>query len=199
MSDAYLEVWGPAGAQLHPLADDGTTVGRAASNNVALDADATVSKLHAVVVRYGSEFAVRDVGSSNGTFVNGERVVSEVRLRPGDEIRVGESRLVFRARDTADLATTAAAEGPPRLTRREQEVLVALCRPMASSAAFAQPATVRHLAEEFVVSEAAIKAHLANLYDKFGIYEAGDSRRVQLANEAVRRRAVSLADLRTST
>jgi len=199
VSDAYLEVWGPAGAQLHPLADDGTTVGRAASNNVALDADATVSKLHAVVVRYGSEFAVRDVGSSNGTFVNGERVVSEVRLRPGDEIRVGESRLVFRARDTADLATTAAAEGPPRLTRREQEVLVALCRPMASSAAFAQPATVRHLAEEFVVSEAAIKAHLANLYDKFGIYEAGDSRRVQLANEAVRRRAVSLADLRTST
>ena len=78
------------------------------------------------------------------------------------------------------------------------EVLVALCRPMASGMAFAQPATVRQLAQEFVVSEAAIKAHLANLYDKFGIYEAGESRRVRLANEAIRRRAVSLADLRTS-
>jgi predicted component of type VI protein secretion system len=195
---AYLEVWGPAGARLVPLAGERTTVGRAASNDVAIDADATVSKLHAVVVRYGSEFAVRDVGSSNGTFLNGERVVSEIRLRPGDEIRVGESRLVFRAQDTSDLAATAAAEGPPRLTRREQEVLVSLCRPMAGGAAFAQPATVRQLAEEFVVSEAAIKAHLANLYDKFAIYDTGESRRVQLANEAVRRRAVSLADLRTS-
>ncbi|MBV9283657.1 MAG: FHA domain-containing protein [Acidimicrobiia bacterium] len=196
--DAYLEVWGPAGARLVPLSSDRTTIGRAPSNDVAIDADATVSKLHAVLVRYGDEYAVRDVGSSNGTFLNGERVVSEIRLRPGDEIRAGETRLVFRAQGGAELEATAAAEGPPRLTRREQEVLIALCRPMASGAAFAQPATVKHLAEEFVVSEAAIKAHLANLYDKFEIYEPGESRRVRLANEAIRRRAVSLADLRTS-
>jgi predicted component of type VI protein secretion system len=195
----YLEVWGPAGANLVPLTGEQATIGRASSNDVALDGDATVSKLHAVVVSYGSEFAVRDVGSSNGTFLNGERVLSEVRLRPGDEIRVGESRLVFRAPRTVDLTTTAAAEGPPRLTRREREVLVALCRPMASGVAFAQPASVRQLAEEFVVSEAAIKAHLVNLYDKFGLYEPGESRRVQLANEAIRRRAVTLADLRSNS
>jgi DNA-binding CsgD family transcriptional regulator len=194
--DAYLEVWGPAGAQLVPLAGERTTIGRTPSNDIVLGGDSTVSKLHAVVVRYGSELAVRDVGSSNGTFLNGGRVVSELRLRPGDEIRVGESRLVFRAHEDTDVTTTAAAEGPPRLTPREREVLVAMCRPMASGAAFAQPATVRQLAEEFVVSEAAIKAHLANLYDKFAIYEPGESRRVQLANEAIRRRAVSLADLR---
>ena len=76
---------------------------------------------------------------------------------------------------------------------------MALCRPMASGAAFAQPATVHQLAEEFVVSEAAIKAHLTNLYDKFGIYEHGESRRVRLASEAVRRRAVTLGDLRSGT
>lgn len=196
---AYLEVWGPAGARLVPLDGDHTTIGRAPSNDVTIDADTKVSKLHAVVVGYGTEFAVRDVGSSNGTFLNGERLAGEVRLRPGDEIRVGESRLVFRSHDTADVVTTEAAEGPPRLTRREHEVLVALCRPLAGGAAFAQPATVRQLAEEFVVSEAAIKAHLANLYDKFGLYEAGESRRVRLANEAVRRRAVTIADLRTGT
>ena len=195
--DAYLEVWGPAGASLAPLVNDSTTVGRAPSSDVTLDGDRTVSKLHAVVVRYGSEFAVRDVGSSNGTFVNGERVAGECRLRPGDEIRVGESRLLFRGSQSIDVATTAAAEGPPRLTRREREVLVALCRPMASGAAFAQPASVKQLAGEFVVSEAAIKAHLSRLYDKFGLYEAGESRRVQLANEAIRRRAVTVADLRS--
>ena len=196
--DAYLEVWAPAGAQLAPLTKDSTTIGRAPANDVVLDGDRTVSKLHAVVVRYGTEFAVRDVGSSNGTFVNGERVAGECRLRPADEIRVGESRLMFRGPASSDVATTAAAEGPPRLTRREREVLVALCRPMASGAAFAQPASVRHLAEEFVVSEAAIKGHLSRLYDKFGLYEPGESRRVQLANEAIRRRAVTLADLRTT-
>jgi DNA-binding CsgD family transcriptional regulator len=197
--DAYLEVWGPAGAQLVPLTGERTTVGRAESNDVALGGDGTVSKLHAVVVRYSSELALRDVGSSNGTFLNGERVLNEVRLRSGDEIRVGESRLVFRAHDVGNLTTTAAAEGPPRLTRREREVLVALCRPMASGVTFAQPSTVRQLADEFVISEAAIKAHLANLYEKFGLYEPGKSRRVQLANEAIRRRAVSLADLRGTT
>jgi len=193
--EPYLEVWGPAGARLVPLTEQQATIGRAKTNDVALDGDATVSKLHAVVVSYGTEFAVRDVGSANGTYLNGERVLSEVRLRPGDEIRVGESRLVYRAQQTADLTTTAAAEGPPRLTRREREVLVALCRPMSSGAAFAQPATVRQLADDFVVSEAAIKAHLANLYDKFGIYE-GDRRRVRLANEALRRGAVSLSEVR---
>ena len=181
-----------------PLAGERTTIGRTSSSDVVLDGDNTVSKLHAVVVRYGTEFAVRDVGSSNGTFLNGDRVLSEMRLRPGDEIRVGESRLIFRASQVSDVTTTAAAEGPPRLTRREREVLIALCRPMASGAAFAQPATVHQLAEEFVVSEAAIKAHLANLYDKFAIYEHGEGRRVHLANEAVRRRAVTLGDLRSS-
>src|SRR5881227_1677673 len=79
--------------------------------------------------------------------------------------RTSRSRRVRRGGPS--VATTAAAEGPPRLTRREREVLVALCRPMASGAAFAQPASVKQLAGEFVVSEAAIKAHLSRLYDKF--------------------------------
>src|SRR5437660_9817805 len=94
-TDAYLEVWGATGAELVPLGTDRTTIGRAPSNDVALGGDRTVSKLHAVVERYGSGFAVRDLGSANGTYVNGERVLGEQRLQPGDEVRVGESRLVF--------------------------------------------------------------------------------------------------------
>ena len=67
---------------------------------------------------------------------------------------------------------------------------------MLDRAAFTQPATIRQLASELVVSEAAVKFHLANLYDKFDLRDTTASRRVQLANEALRRRAVSLADLR---
>lgn len=61
--------------------------------------------------------------------------------------------------------------------------------------AFTEPASTRRIAQALVVSDAAVKQHLLRLYDKFGIYEAGGRRRVTLANEAVRRGAVSVADL----
>ena len=63
------------------------------------------------------------------------------------------------------------ADGPPVLTRRERELLVALCRPLLEGAAFAPPAGSRQMAAELFVSEAAVKFHLANLYDKFGLSE----------------------------
>jgi predicted component of type VI protein secretion system len=194
---AYVEVWGGGPAELFPLEAEKTTIGRYGSNAISV-ADPTVSQLHAVIESYGTSYAVRDLGSANGTFVNGERLGGERRLRAGDEIRVGGSRLVFRQQsDPADAVhATAPSDGPPELTRREREVLVALCRPMIDEAPFAQPAGIAQLAAELVVSESAVKFHLANLYDKFGLHDVGQSRRVQLANEAVRRRAVTVADLR---
>lgn len=189
-------MWGPHGPELVVLDEDRITVGRDPSNRVALPWDTTVSNMHAVLERYPAGWAVRDFGSSNGTFLNAERVVGEHRLRNGDEIRVGATRVVFRVRNAPELTETSRAEGPPPLTRREKEVLVALCRPMLGPDQFANPASVRQLAERLVVSQAAVKFHLANLFSKFGLEETGDSRRVRLANEAIRRRAVTLADLR---
>jgi DNA-binding NarL/FixJ family response regulator len=63
---------------------------------------------------------------------------------------------------------------------------------------FTQPASTRAIAEELVVTSAAVKQHLANLYDKFGISGDEASRRVSLANEALRRGAVAIADLHAS-
>jgi DNA-binding NarL/FixJ family response regulator len=194
----YFEIWGRAGPELLPLEADRSTIGRASTNEVALEWDSTVSELHAVVERYPVGWCVRDVGSSNGTFVNGERLVAEQRLRDNDELRVGSTRLVFRLNQAPHLTETSSTEGPPSLTPREKEVLVALCRPIVGVDGFAQPATVRQLADNLVVGEAAIKFHLSNLYAKFGIEEGPDSRRVRLANEAIRRRAITLADLRGS-
>ncbi|MDZ4267439.1 MAG: peptide-binding protein, partial [Mycobacterium sp.] len=88
-------------------------------------------------------------------------------------------------------------EAPPRLTRREDDVLVALCRPLVSDDPFPEPASVKAMAGELFVTEAAVKQHLQNLYDKFAIPAEGD-RRVRLANEALRRGAVTLAQLRDS-
>ena len=75
----------------------------------------------------------------------------------------------------------------PDLTRRERDVPTALCRPLASELPVAMPATVREIAAELVVTEAAVKQHLLNLYDKLEISEGTESRRIALAREAVLR------------
>jgi pSer/pThr/pTyr-binding forkhead associated (FHA) protein len=199
---SHLEVWSPSGRELIPLGEERVTIGKSSTNLVALAHDSTVSRLHAVLENLGSAWSLRDVGSRNGTFVNGEKIGQERVLRSGDEVRVGNSRLVFwdsrAAGDTALADATVSAEPvllPPRVTPRELDVLIALCRPLVSGDPFPEPASVRRLAAELVVTEAAVKQHLQNLYDKFAVPADGD-RRVRLANEALRRGAVTLAMLR---
>jgi DNA-binding NarL/FixJ family response regulator len=197
----FVEVRGPQGTRLVELVNDRSSLGRASTNDVVVLLDATVSRLHAVIERYPTGFCVRDLGSANGTFVNGEAVRGEMRLRTGDELRLGNSRLTFFAVGDDDNDTTAVADGPPVLTRRERELLVALCRPLLEGEAFAPPAGIRQMAAELFVSDAAVKFHLSNLYDKFGLsetHDGGPSRRVVLASEAIRRRAVTIADLRAA-
>ena len=195
----FVEVRGPQGTRLVELTNDRSSLGRASTNDVVVLLDPTVSRLHAVIERYPTGFCVRDLGSANGTFVNGEPVRGETRLRTGDELRLGDSRLTFFTVNDNDSDVTAVADGPPTLTRRERELLLALCRPLLEGAPFAPPAGIRQMASDLFVSEAAVKFHLANLYDKFGLSEStdgGPSRRVTLASEAIRRRAVTIADLR---
>jgi FHA domain len=193
---AYLEVWTPTGRELVALAAGRVTVGADPANDLALPADPTLSRLHAVLERYGAGWCVRDLDSRNGTFVNGQRLWRERPLRPGDELRVGKARLVYRGEEPIGSKATQAAEPPPALTRREREVLVVLCGTVLGGAAFTEPASIREIAEVLVVSEAAVKQHLGHLYDKFGIQGGGERRRVRLANQALRRGAVTIADLR---
>jgi hypothetical protein len=199
----HLEVWKPSGRELVPLSGQRITVGKASTNSVSLDHDPTVSRLHAVLENHGSAWSIRDVGSRNGTYINGEKIEAERVLRSGDEVRIGKSRLVFLvargADEPADEATIVpdAAQLPPRLTRREFDVLLVLCRPLVSDDPFPEPASVRRMASELFVTEAAVKQHLQNLYDKFAVPTEGD-RRVRLANEALRRGAVTIAQLRDS-
>jgi tetratricopeptide (TPR) repeat protein len=84
-------------------------------------------------------------------------------------------------------------DGLPELTRRERDVLLALCGPVLSEDVFAEPASVREIAGALVVTDAAVKQHLLHLYAKFGIDTAAGRRRVVLAKEAIKRGAVDLA------
>jgi hypothetical protein len=191
-----LEIWEMSGRRLVSLETERLTVGKDASNDVALVDDPNVSRLHAVLERFPAGWSIRDLGSRNGTFVNGQRLMSAATLRAGDEIRLGQVRVVFRGESVRSANETATIGAPPSLTPRERDVLIELCRPLLSGDLFCEPATPRRIAETLVVSEDAVKKHLARLYDKFEVFEGDERRRVRLANAAVTRGAVSLGDLR---
>ena len=92
------------GSRLQAVYDDGSTeefvlgveptpIGRAPDNAIQLKGD-TISRYHAQVVMDADGYLLRDLGSENGTLVNGERV-REHRLTAGDEVQVGQVLLVF--------------------------------------------------------------------------------------------------------
>jgi hypothetical protein len=74
----------------HPL-----TVGRGTNNDVALPSDEYASTRHARFEPRRDGVWLEDIGSTNGTYVNGIRVTRERRLTPGDVIRIGETDLRF--------------------------------------------------------------------------------------------------------
>src|SRR5262245_14754178 len=71
------------------------------------------------------------------------------------------------------------------LPRHEKPVIVAICRPLLEADFAVQPDSVREIATELVVTDAAVKQHLMHLYDKFAIAEDGQRRRVALARAAI--------------
>jgi DNA-binding CsgD family transcriptional regulator len=178
----YLAVEGSA--TTYALTATVTTVGRGAGVDVALS-DPSVSRLHCELVRRGPHLYVCDLGlSANGTLVNG-RPVARRLLSEGDVLQLGATRLrVAGAAAVADDATALRRTGVPELTRREREVLAALCRPALQQEAFVAPASAQEVADELVVTEAAVKQHLLRLYQKFRVPE-GTNRRARLANEVI--------------
>ena len=84
---------GPNSGARFLLDDAEVSVGRHPSSDIFLD-DVTVSRRHAVFRRTDTGYAVTDIGSLNGTYVNGELVDSQ-DLQTGDEVMVGKFRLVF--------------------------------------------------------------------------------------------------------
>ena len=76
--------------------------------------DDTVSRLHAVLENLGFAWSIRDMGSRNGTYLNGEKITAERVLRSGDEVRVGKSRLIFwEVKDSGERDAATRRRCPP--------------------------------------------------------------------------------------
>jgi pSer/pThr/pTyr-binding forkhead associated (FHA) protein len=92
----------------YELKAEKTTVGRLPDNDFAIP-EASVSSHHAELHLKGNELVVKDLDSTNGTFVNGERV-SEVTLKGGQILRLGMVEMRFEVGDASASAAAAAAQ-----------------------------------------------------------------------------------------
>ncbi len=187
---------------LSPLADrERLTIGRDETVDIELADDEQVSRVHAELELIGGSWVVVDDGlSTNGTFVNDERVGSRRRLADRDLIRVGDTGILFRdptaaerpAGTVAAVGTTAAQE----LTDTQRKVLVELCRPYGTGEQFATPATNKEIADSVFLSVDAVKGHLRVLFDRFGLADLPQNeKRARLAEQALRSGAVRASDL----
>jgi pSer/pThr/pTyr-binding forkhead associated (FHA) protein len=92
---------GPNAGSRFLLDAEVTTVGRHPNSDIFLD-DVTVSRKHAEFVRAEGGFAVKDVGSLNGTYVNRSRIDVPTTLATGDEVQIGKFRLLVHLAPPGD-------------------------------------------------------------------------------------------------
>jgi hypothetical protein len=116
----------PTGRE-HPLEAETMTIGRAVENDIVITSK-RVSREHARAERQGRRWLLADLGSTNGTFLNDERLLAPVELRDGDRVSIGDVVLSFHDPDSTflespfpDLEVDVAA-GLVRVDRRMVEL-----------------------------------------------------------------------------
>jgi pSer/pThr/pTyr-binding forkhead associated (FHA) protein len=80
---------GPTPGATFSLEGDQLIIGRDTSSNIAIN-DAEISRKHARLTFQGGKYVIEDLGSTNGTFVNGQRLASPAVLKSGDVVSLGE-------------------------------------------------------------------------------------------------------------
>jgi len=80
-------------------------IGRDASNDIVLDAP-NISRFHAQIERIGQRYRVRDLQSSNGTFVNNQRVEGDTWVKPNDSVKIGPYRFILGVDQVAQYSDT---------------------------------------------------------------------------------------------
>jgi pSer/pThr/pTyr-binding forkhead associated (FHA) protein len=93
----------PAGKE-HPLANPVTVIGRAVESDIVV-VSKRASREHARIRREGRKLFLEDLGSTNGTLLNNERIISAVELRDGDRLLVGDVQFIFHDPDTTTRET----------------------------------------------------------------------------------------------
>jgi diguanylate cyclase (GGDEF)-like protein len=88
-----IVIAGGSVGQMYPVRQDEMVIGRARSCSIRLDDDG-ISRRHAKIISLGSQVHIEDLGSTNGTFVNGEKLASRRPLTDGDKITIGSTSIL---------------------------------------------------------------------------------------------------------
>src|SRR3954471_8146382 len=89
----------------------GATIGREGCDVNLMDPE--VSRRHAAIRDQGGSLAIEDLGSTNGTYVNGSRISAVTVLKDGDEVRLGNTVWAIRSTAPADAGATSVGNVPP--------------------------------------------------------------------------------------
>ncbi|HKO27242.1 MAG TPA: FHA domain-containing protein [Solirubrobacteraceae bacterium] len=151
------------------------TVGRRPHCDVALGWDHEVSREHALLEPVGEAWTLVDDGlSRNGSFVNGTQIRGRHRLSDRDRLCFGVTHVTYRESSRSEGSESTArppgAAGQIPLTEIQRKLLVALCRPIIESSS-TTPATNPQIAAEVHLSVDAVKAHMRDLFVRFGLGE----------------------------
>jgi pSer/pThr/pTyr-binding forkhead associated (FHA) protein len=123
---------GPTPGVTFPLEGDQLTIGRDSSNGVSIN-DPEVSRKHSRLSFQGGKYVLEDLGSTNGTFVNGQRLVGPVVLKSGDVISLGEQIVLMYDAVSMDPGATVA------VSRRAVQAPPPVQQPQSSAPAYAPP------------------------------------------------------------
>jgi len=100
---------GPNPGTVFALEGEQLTIGRDSSNEIAIN-DAEVSRRHARLTFQGGKYVIEDLGSTNGTYVNGQRLTGQRVLKSGEVVSLGEQiQLVYEAVNADPGATMVSA------------------------------------------------------------------------------------------
>ncbi len=103
---------GPQAGMSFPLAGNQIVIGREEGTDIALQ-DPEASRRHSLISWQGGQFVIEDLGSTNGTFVNGVQITGPQALNPGDSIGIGQTALVFHLPEAQARAQPPPQQQPP--------------------------------------------------------------------------------------
>lgn len=174
------------------------TIGRDPGADIPLTWDREVSRAHALLERIGHRWTLVDDGlSRHGSYVNGSQVPGRRQLADGDRLCFGTTEITYReARAGGADATASGAVSvePLPLSPMQRKIAIALCRPVRESES-AMPATNRRIADEVYLSVDAVKAHLRELFRRYGLNDLPQNeKRARLAATILTSGALSPRD-----
>jgi pSer/pThr/pTyr-binding forkhead associated (FHA) protein len=164
-----------------PLKKDKFLIGRAKECSVRASSEA-ISRRHCAIIRVKDRWAIRDLGSRNGTFVNDNRITEPVRLKPGDELRVGPLKFRVASVGVPEKPAQDSVPPSPDPTRPRKQ-------PPVRDVADVVERTIKKLKSEDANSEDDISRWLLGMPDPNGEAALKETRTIHMEDTAAHKRA----------